>query len=242
MAVRLDVIGSSPAWPNPGDACSGYLVDGRLLLDCGPGVLAKLRDRPETGAWPAVEAIAITHLHLDHWGDLVPWVWGCLFGPGGERPKPALRLPPGARATLRPILGQLGTEDMLERAFEVDEYEPGRPFDLAGLTLTALPVLHYAITAFGFRVEGEQTLAYSGDTGPCEELVRLAQDADLFVCEATLDDTGSDGPPRGHLSVDEARDAFVRAGARRLLLTHRPQERSFDASLELARDGLVVEV
>ena len=66
MAVRLSVIGSSPAWPNPGGACSGYLVDGKLLLDCGPGVLAKLRQREP---WPTVEAIAITHLHLDHWGD-----------------------------------------------------------------------------------------------------------------------------------------------------------------------------
>ena len=82
MAVQLDVIGSSPAWPNPGGACSGYLVEGRLLLDCGPGVLAKLREREP---WPTVDAIAITHLHLDHWGDLIPWVWGSLFGPGQRR-------------------------------------------------------------------------------------------------------------------------------------------------------------
>ena len=83
MAVRLTVIGSSPAWPNPGGACSGYVVDGRLLLDCGPGVLAKLRQHEASPrSWPSIEAIAITHLHLDHWGDLIPWVWGNLFGPG----------------------------------------------------------------------------------------------------------------------------------------------------------------
>ena len=51
--MRLTVIGSSPAWPNPGSAHSGYLVEGpeRLLLDCGPGVLGRLR---EAESWPSV--------------------------------------------------------------------------------------------------------------------------------------------------------------------------------------------
>ena len=236
--MRLEIIGSSPAWPNPGGACSGYLVEDRLLLDCGPGVLAKLRERPGTNGWPDVSAIAITHLHLDHWGDLVPWVWGSLFGPGAAHAKPKLLLPPGAQATLRPILAQLGGEDMLDRAFEIDEYEPGRPFELAGLTLTALPVVHYTIPAFGFRVEGDRTLAYSGDTGPCEELVELARDADLFLCEATLDNPKPEAALRGHLSVDEACAASAGADARRLVLTHRPDERTAPSGTELASDGL----
>jgi len=240
MAVRLEIIGSSPAWPNPGGACSGYLVEGRLLLDCGPGVLARLRGRPGANDWPEIEAIAITHLHLDHWGDLIPWVWGSLYGPEADHPKPALRLPPGAHEALRPILAQLGTEDMLERAFEVDEFESGRPFELAGLTLVAKRVLHYTIEAHGFRVEGDRTLAYSGDTGPCTELVGLARDADLFLCEATLGTSGSDGPPRGHLSAEEARDACEEAGAQRLVLTHRPDERALPFAAELAHDGLEV--
>src|SRR3712207_8286557 len=90
MEVRVTVVGSSPAWTNPGGAQSGYLVDDgerRLLLDCGAGVLGRLR---EFEAWPTVDAVAITHFHLDHWADLVPWVWGALFGPGREVPKPEL--------------------------------------------------------------------------------------------------------------------------------------------------------
>src|SRR5262252_1246396 len=59
MSVKLTVVGCSPAWPNPGGAQSGYLLDGpgRLLLDCGPGVLARLR---EERTWPEIDAIAIT--------------------------------------------------------------------------------------------------------------------------------------------------------------------------------------
>src|SRR5919201_2750619 len=78
--VKLTVVGSSPAWPNPGSAQSGYLVDGgegTLLLDCGPGVLARLRELH--GGWPTVDAIAITHFHLDHWGDIATWSWGSMF-------------------------------------------------------------------------------------------------------------------------------------------------------------------
>ena len=239
--MRLDIIGSSPAWPNPGGACSGYLVERRLLLDCGPGVLAKLRERPDgTNGWPDVDAIAITHLHLDHWGDLVPWVWGAMFRFGGSGPRPELWLPPGGTERLRMFGAQLGGEDMFDRAFEVAEYESGKPFELAGLTVTALPVVHYSMPAYGFRVEGDRTLAYSGDTGPCDELVELGRDADLFLCEATLDDPKPEATLRGHLSADEAQAASTRAGAKRLLLTHRPDERGLPAGLELASDGLEV--
>jgi ribonuclease BN (tRNA processing enzyme) len=232
--VHLRIVGSSPAWPNPGGACSGYLVEDRLLLDCGPGVLAKLREQEP---WPTVTTIAITHLHLDHWGDLIPWVWGALYGPGAKLPRPRLLLPPGTREVLRPLLGRLGTELMLESVFDVEEYESGREVEVDGLRLTALPVVHYALQSFGFRVDGSRTLAYSGDTAPCEPLIALARDADLFVCEATLDDP-NEGDRRGHLTHEEAQEAHERAGSRRLLLTHRPQERPLPSEFELAHDGL----
>ena len=233
--MRLTVIGSSPAWPNPGGACSGYLVDGRLLLDCGAGVLAKLREREP---WPSVEAIAITHLHLDHWGDLIPWVWGSLYGPGAEAPRVELWLPPGAREELRPLLARLGSEDMFDRAFDVSEYESRVPFTAAGLLVTAFPVVHYDMKAHAFRVEGDRVLAYSGDSGPCNALGELARDADLLVCEATLQSSVADGPTRGHLTPEEAEAAAEQGGAKRILLTHRPDERPAPEGIELAYDGL----
>jgi ribonuclease BN (tRNA processing enzyme) len=237
MAVRLSIIGSSPAWPNAGGACSGHRVDDRLLLDCGPGVLAKLRDQQ---AWPTVGAIAITHLHLDHWGDLIPWVWGNLFWPGRET-RPALWLPPGSREALEPVLARLGSVDMLDRAFDVAEYEPRQPFTAAGLEVTAIPVVHYSIDAYGFRVRGNSRLfAYSGDTGPCPALEEIAHGADLFLCEATLERGELEGDDRGHLDTDEAIAAATTA--HRLVLTHRPQELPVPDGIELAYDGLELTV
>jgi ribonuclease BN (tRNA processing enzyme) len=241
MNVRLTVVGCSPAWPNPGGAQSGYLLDGpgRLLLDCGPGVLASLR-RAEP--WPEVDAIAITHWHLDHWGDLVPWVWGTSFGPGrGMRP-PELWIPPDGRDLLGTIAERLGQSGMFEQAFRVHEYVDGEPFTAAGFEILPHRVLHYEMLAFGFRVSaGGTTVAYSGDTGPCDALPEIARDADLFLCEATLDEA-HEGGLRGHLATDEALAVFHEARARRLLLTHRPSERPLGDGLELAYDGLELEL
>jgi len=240
--VKLHVIGSSPAWPNPGGAQSGYLVEGegRLLLDCGPGVLARLRERE---SWPALDAIAITHFHLDHWGDLVPWVWGTAFGLGRDTSAPELWLPPGGAAHLRRLGDDLGRQDMFDRAFSVREYSGGQRFTAAGFDVTPTRVLHYDLETYGFRVtDGKTVLAYSGDSGPCPQLAELAAGADLFLCEATLQDAASEGDPRGHLTVEEATGAFRESGATRLLLTHRPQELGLDGSVEQASDGLELEV
>ena len=95
--MKVTVIGCSPAWANPGGVQSGYLVDNRLLIDCGPGVLAQLRLREP---WPSIDAIVLTHLHLDHTADITAWLWGALMGPGRGKPQPELWLPPGGLAEL----------------------------------------------------------------------------------------------------------------------------------------------
>jgi ribonuclease BN (tRNA processing enzyme) len=242
MNVKLKVVGCSPAWPNPGGAQSGYLVEGpgRLLLDCGPGVLARLR---EDAPWPEVDAIVITHWHLDHWGDLVPWVWGLMVGPGRDREPIELWLPPRGEARIADFGKRLGWEDMFSSVFELREYADDDPFLAAGLEVTALELPHYTLQTFGIRVwNGDKAIAYSGDSGPTDRLAELAADVDLFVCEATLERGEFDGAIRGHLSAEEAVEAFAASGARRLLITHRPHELALDGGLEQAYDGLEIEV
>jgi ribonuclease BN (tRNA processing enzyme) len=244
MSVRLHVIGSSPAWPNPGGAHSGYLLEAdgqRLLLDCGPGVLSRLR---QTEGWPKVDAIAITHFHLDHWGDLVPWVWGSMYrSENGPVARPALWVFEGGSEYLQKLGGRLGFPDMFDRVFHLNEYADDRPFAAAGFQVTALRLPHYTLETYGFRAERDgTTLAYSGDSAPSDRLADLARNADLFVCEATLLRGEDDGLPRGHLSLDEAVAAFEAAGARRLLVTHRPAELPLAEGLEFAYDGLELTV
>jgi ribonuclease BN (tRNA processing enzyme) len=240
--VRLTVIGCSPAWPNAGGAQSGYLVDGpdgRLLLDCGPGVLARLR--ANAGGWPQVDAVAITHFHLDHWGDLVPWIFGAAFGPGRDAKRPGLWLPPGGSKRLREHGERMSFAGQIDDAFDVHEYEDDLAFDTAGFTLTPHLLDHYSELTFGLRVQNHTgTLAYSGDTGPSHRLVELAKGADVFLCEATLREP--EPAERGHLTEAEAVDAFRAAGAKRLILIHRPDELPLSKDVERAADGDVITI
>jgi ribonuclease BN (tRNA processing enzyme) len=237
MEVDLTVIGASPAWPNPGGANAGYLVrsDKALLLDCGPGVLSALRADDRL----PVDAIAITHLHLDHWGDLVPWIW---FERSGliEPRQAELWLPPGTAAELTAVGATFGYGRMFEDGFALNEYEARVPFRAAGFELTAVPVEHFGMTAFGFRVRdgAGRTLAYSGDSAPCPALAELADGADLFLCEATLETSAADSNPRGHLCADEA----LAVPARRTVLTHRPVELGAPSGVDVAVPGMTISV
>jgi ribonuclease BN (tRNA processing enzyme) len=235
--MKVTVVGCSPAWPNPGGAQSGYLVEGsqRLLLDCGPGVLPRLRQEEN---WPHVDAIAITHFHLDHWGDLVPWTWGSQFGPGRDVPTVALWVPPGGRQALRHFGTHFGNENMFENAFELREYAGGEAFVAAGLRVTPVRVPHYEIETYAFRItNGDRTLAYSGDSAPSDALVTAARGADLFLCEATLARPFEGDGMRGHLTAEEAVDAFEQSGAKRLVIVHRPHELTLAGELVRASDG-----
>src|SRR4051812_12511301 len=98
--MRITVLGKSPAWQDVGGACSGYLIEGggmRVLLDCGPGVFAKLRERLD---YVDVDAVVISHLHADHVNDLVPFASALRYSGRVGDVRPRLLAPPGAQEVL----------------------------------------------------------------------------------------------------------------------------------------------
>ena len=238
--LRLEIIGCSGAAPEPGGACSCYLVRGggvAILLDCGPGALPRLATRlaPE-----AVDAIFLSHMHQDHILDLLPYT-RMLWRAGALRPDgPRVKLfaPPGGAAVLRALAGvfakppeqlagapaataRFSGSELFAELFDLAEYEPAATIRVGGLAVSFVPMRHVG-SAFGMRVtDGAALLAYTGDTGEHPRLDELARDADVLLSEATLRDEDPDsGERHGHLTAAQAGRAAARGGARRLLLTH----------------------
>ena len=263
--MRITVLGKSPAWQDAGGACSGYLVetDGAcVLLDCGCGVLGKLRSHRD---YSEVDAVVISHMHADHILDLVPYASALTYSPrrqpvpvaghpGTDGPaRPRLVAPSGAAASLRRICGGVGMrEEHVERAFELTEYAPDDRFELGPLQLRFHPVPHFLPTHAVELREGDVRFTFSADSSPSDELCEFARDTSLLLIEATLPRPEREGP-RGHLTPGEAGEHGRRAGARRLVLTHfsdeldaewarREAEETFGGPVELAHEDAVYEL
>jgi ribonuclease BN (tRNA processing enzyme) len=253
--VRITVLGKSSAWQDADGACSGYLVEGGgqlILLDCGPGVFAKLRTHV---AYEAVDAVVITHLHADHVLDLVPYASALRYRPWpGKPPRPRLIAPPGARETFAKLCeGGSMSADHMEIGFDLSVYSPSDTIKLGGLRLRFQPVPHYIpANAVEFEEAGAR-FTFGADSGPSPELCAFASGTDLLLIEATLPEVDPDPDDRGHLTPFEAGEHAARAEAKRLVLTHFAAElgtewvcaeaaRAYGGPIAAAHEGATYEV
>ena len=264
--MRVRVLGKSPSWQDAGGACSGYLIeegDTSLLLDCGNGAFSKLRLYRD---YVDIEAVLISHLHADHFLDLIPYSYALTYAPrqqpvpvggypGTDNPaRPRLIAPRGAVELFRRVVGAWGNEDLIENAFAIEEYDAGSEIEVGSLRAHFIEVPHFTTTyAIDMRsTNGAGRFTYSADCRPDEGLVEIARGTDLFLVEATLPRPERTGI-RGHLTPAEAGDHARRAGARRVVLTHISDEldeewareegsRAFGSPVEVAHEGALYEV
>jgi ribonuclease BN (tRNA processing enzyme) len=247
--VRLTIIGMSGSYPGPDSPASCYLVEEehegrvyRVLLDLGNGALGPLQKHVRLDE---VDAVLLSHLHADHCMDLCGYYVVRKYAPNAPWPR-------------IPVYGPTGTADRMARAYDLpldpgmhNEFEfrtfPAEEFALGPFRVRTTMVEH-PVPAYAMRLEANgSSLVYSGDTGECEQLVQLARDADLFLCEASAVD-GIELPPGLHLTGREAGEHAARADVRRLVLTHIPPaidtkqvyreaEEAYTGTLETARSG-----
>jgi ribonuclease BN (tRNA processing enzyme) len=263
--VRITVLGKSPAWQDTAGACSGYLVQDAgftLLLDCGPGVFAKLRRICD---YVNVDAVLISHLHADHFLDLVPFSFALTYAPrqqpvpvagwpGTSHPsRPDLYVPPGAADVFRRVVGSFGREDLIESAFALHEYAVADELVVGPFQARFCEVPHFTVTyAIELVARGGGRMTFGADCRPNEQLVRFAHQTDVLLIEATLPRPERDGM-RGHLTPREAGEHGRRAGARRLVLTHFSDEldvtwaraeatEAYGGPVEMAQEGAVYTV
>jgi ribonuclease BN (tRNA processing enzyme) len=229
------------------------------LLDCGCGVFGKLRAARD---YAEVDAVVISHLHADHILDLVPFASALTYAPRhqpvpvdgwpgtNDPPRPRLIAPPGARDVFRRLCSAAGMSDEhIECAFRLEEYDPGGAVHVGDIELRFQPVPHFLPTHAINLTTAAGRVTYSADSSPSEDLCAFARDTDLLLIEATLPRPEREGP-RGHLTPEEAGEHGRRAGARRVVLTHMSDEldadwardeaeRGFGGPVDVAHEGAV---
>ncbi|MEV0199023.1 MBL fold metallo-hydrolase [Nonomuraea sp. NPDC050691] len=246
--MKVTIIGCSGSFPGPDSPASCYLVEAegfRLLLDFGAGALGVLQRH--IGLYD-VDAICLSHLHADHCLDMCGYHVARTYGPEAPYPRVPVIAPADASKRLAAAYG-MPDEPALETAFDFRTLTPGS-FEVGPFTLTARLVNH-PVEAYGFRVShGDRSIAYSGDTGESAELVKLAEDTDLMLCEASFVDRPG-LPADLHLSGRQAAAHAAKARAGRLVLTHLvpwndqatvlddASRGGYGGPIELARSGAV---
>jgi ribonuclease BN (tRNA processing enzyme) len=212
--MRLTVLGSCGAWPDAGQACSGYLVehDGfRLLVDLGYAIVPRLLERLTAAQ---VDAVLISHGHPDHCADLNPLLRARVFR--DDPPPLPVYAPPGALDAVLALDGP----GMLAGGYALHELTPGSSLDVGPLQVQTRLLPHW-LPNVGIRLTaGGRALAYTGDSGPSPDVADLARGADLLLAEASYADRVPEDSRRYLSSARQQGRQAAEAGAGHLLLTH----------------------
>lgn len=242
---QINIVGWWGAYPGPGEATSGYLLqsDGvNILLDCGSGVLGQLQKHLTLDK---IDAVVLSHYHADHVADL-----HCL--------QYASRVLMALGKRKRPLVAYGHKEDDHFSDLSYLEYCEGRgigpnsPLHLGDLVFTFWPNIH-PDPCYSMRVENKgRVLTYISDTEWTDVLVDAARDADLLICESSLYNQYKGAVP-GHLTAGEAGQIAKQANVGKLVLSHLPHfgnhqdlakeaAEVFHGPIELARTGRILTI
>ncbi len=215
--MRLTVLGSAASYPDAGRACAGHLVrtdDAAVLLDCGNGVLSnlgKVMDPLE------LDAVFITHEHIDHFADIYALQSALRYAPDGPMPPMPLYMPAGLFSRMGAVLSERGRTELAE-AFVVHEMVEGDTIVVGDLTVRPFEVRHVEPTYALVIMDEAGILCYTSDTAPDERVATAACGADVLLAEATL--PAEYQGKVAHMTAGEAAELAVRADVRTLVLTH----------------------
>ncbi|HYG11009.1 MAG TPA: ribonuclease Z [Pyrinomonadaceae bacterium] len=255
--MKLVVLGSGTSVPHPARASAAHWLEtaqgGTLLLDISAAAVHRMAQ--ENLDWVNLDAIWVSHFHLDHLGGLFPFLFGTKHAPDTrDRRKPLHVYGPRGLRKLFQTFDAAGGYDLLKQPFpiEIREVAPRASFEiLPGLRAETFSTPHTSESlAVKLTDHDDASLAFTSDTGYTDALATFAAGVSLFLMECSF---FRDKPVELHLELGEAMRLAERSGARRVMLSHLyPEWDGLDLVAEAkklwsgetieARDGLRLEI
>lgn len=255
---QLTILGGSSAGVGTGQGCSSYLVtvnETNIVLDMGPDTLQELRKHAD---FRALDAILISHLHVDHVLDLFALRYMLAYNPVQPERKIPLYLPPNGLGFMAKAAELFATEsddiaEYFSATFEMSEYDPESTIQIGDLAVSFAPTVHL-IPCWAMRIhpqEGED-LVYTADTGTDAELDSFAKGAAVIVADSAAAPGAPEEVKRTiHYDAVAAGGLGHRAGCVHLVLSHQWEELDpldnaaiareiFNGRISIATPGLAV--
>ena len=254
--MKLTILGSGTSVPHPKRASSAYWLEtskGVVLLDIGPD--APHRMAQENLDWPNLDAIWISHFHLDHLGGLTPFLFGLKWAPQTQNRTSPLRIfgPSGLQRIIQ-AANDSNNYRLFEQRFaiEIVEISPNTEFEiLPGVTADSLSTPHTQESlALRLKEDDSKLFVYTSDTGFSDDLAPFAKDAALLLMECSF---RRNKTMQKHLELADAMRVARESTPEKLVLTHLYADWN-DVDLESearalwsgktieAKDGLTIEI
>lgn len=259
--MKLVVLGSGTSVPHPQRASAAFWLatnSGSALLDISGDAPHRMAE--EHLDWAALDAIWVSHFHLDHMGGLSNFLFGTKWAPNTQaRQKPLNIFGPTGLSGVFTKANSAHDYRLLEQPFPVKliEVQPGESFSLLpNLNAQTFSTPH-TTESLSIRVtdKGGRSLVYSSDTGYSAEFAEFCRDTSLLLMECSF---LRNKPVETHLELSEALKIARDCAPEKLVLTHLyPEWDDVDMQTEVerlkpaewpavqvieARDGLRIEV
>ena len=224
--MKFTVLGSGAAGGNAASGCTSFLAQSgptHVLIDCGSGAI------PELKRWIDVrklDAIVISHMHLDHILDLVTLRAAYRYAPEPFDARVPLWLPPGGQDILDGLAAPLDLDHhaplFFDQVYETQEYNPIDSLQIGEIAINFAATQH-PIPAWAMRIARAGSRSFAGihlGHRPHNEPGNVFPGMKTLVCEATLLQSDISPMDRNHLTAAEAGRLADTCHARRLVLTH----------------------